>query len=185
MPAQAPAQLNRRGLATSAPVGCRQAEFAGAHLAGSDLRPLLDLDPGGTSRFGEGGRDEPRIGLAILGSEGATDNQLPQPGKARQQRIAAEGLEIETEAGGVAAMLFDDGHIRLAARQAEMTGDGELAVGADELGQFGPEAQGAPGQGQLAQRATLLAHAAEIDSARPLPGEVALQDRTESPLRRR
>ena len=115
-------------------VGCRQAEFTGAHLASGNLRPLLDLDPGAACRFGEGGGDEPRIGLAILGGEGAADNQLPQPGKARPQRIAAEGLEIETEAGGVSAMLLDHRHVGFAAPQAEVAGDAEFAVGADELG---------------------------------------------------
>ncbi len=63
-----------------------------------------------------------------------------------------------------------------------MAGDGEFAVGADEAGQLGPKPPGAPGQGQLAQRAALLAHAAEIDAARPLPREVALQEQDREPL---
>ena len=75
-----------------------------------------DCGAGPARCLAESGRDQARIGLAILGGKRATLDDRAQPGKARHDGVAAQQLEMKSVFGGVTAMLLDDRHIGVAAR---------------------------------------------------------------------
>ena len=61
------------------------------------------------------------------------------------------------------------------ARELQVAGRGELAIGADDLGEPVPHRARAPRERQFGERAALLAHATVVDAARLAAAQPALE----------
>ena len=79
---------------------------------------LANVGAGRARGAGEGGRDEPRVGLPVLCAEGPAERSITEPGIALAQGLAPEQFELQPVRSNGLAIGFELRHVGLASARA-------------------------------------------------------------------